>query len=298
MGKPIAARNKFPFGVNGIVVDAAVLKDGTKLNDIRISKQRSINVFDLLSADGATVYPFISLSGVDKSGAYLDKDASGSELTDALPNGTFCIGMEDAGTNVGFAIRLMLNKVTLADGSSLFITNYAGQSTVAVESVAVTPKTADIFVGSGVTLSASVTPSNATDKSVTWLSGTPSVATVSSTGLVLGVANGTSVITATTTDGSFTDTSTVTVTTAVASVTLAPKTATLSLAGTTTQQLTPTVLPATASVKTVTYTSSDDTKATVSASGLVTAVAIGSATITVHTDSGSKTDTAVITITA
>ena len=56
--------------------------------------------------------------------------------------------------------------------------------------------------GKTLQLSATVTPSNATDKSVIWQSSNTAVATVSSTGLVTAVANGTATITATTTDGS------------------------------------------------------------------------------------------------
>ena len=65
----------------------------------------------------------------------------------------------------------------------------------------------------------------------------------------------------------------------VTGITVAPTTATLSLAGTTTEQLTATLAPAGAT-GTITWTSSDDTVATVSNAGLVTAVAIGNAVIT------------------
>lgn len=60
-------------------------------------------------------------------------------------------------------------------------------------------------------LTATVTPSSATDKSVTWTSSNTSVATVSSTGLVKGVSSGSATITATTVDGAFTATCSVTV---------------------------------------------------------------------------------------
>ncbi len=56
-------------------------------------------------------------------------------------------------------------------------------------------------VGQTETLSATVTPSNATNKSVTWSSSNTAVATVSSAGVVTAVANGTAIITATTADG-------------------------------------------------------------------------------------------------
>lgn len=85
---------------------------------------------------------------------------------------------------------------------------------------------------------------------------------------------------------------------AVTGVTVAPKTVSLSLAGTTTQQLTPTVAPAGATNKAVTYQSSDATVASVNASGLVTALKAGTATITVKTTDGNKTDTCAVTVTA
>ena len=60
-------------------------------------------------------------------------------------------------------------------------------------------------------LTATLIPSNATNKAVTWSSNTPSIATVDSTGLVTAVADGTTTITVTTTDGGYTDTCVVTV---------------------------------------------------------------------------------------
>lgn len=301
MGKPIAGRNKSPFGVDGINVDAAVLSDGTQLTNVRISKQRSINVFDLISADGATLYPFVKITGVDATGANLSVADDAATLAGKLANGSFCISIVDtAGDVVGFAIRLLLNKVVLQDGSVQFLTDYTGQGelTVAVTGVTVAPSTLAVLVGGTSTLTATIAPVNATNKNVTWVSGTPGVATVSSAGLVTGVANGTSTVVATSVDGSFTSSSVVTVTTAVTGVTLAPATVTLSLTGTTTQQLTPTIAPATASNQAVTYISSAPGVATVSASGLVTAVAVGTATITVTTTDGSHTATSAITVNA
>ncbi len=69
-------------------------------------------------------------------------------------------------------------------------------------SVTVTPKTAELEVNNKITLSATVTPENATDKTIVWASSDTSVATVdAATGEVTAVAEGKAVITATTVDG-------------------------------------------------------------------------------------------------
>ena len=66
-------------------------------------------------------------------------------------------------------------------------------------------------MGDTETLTATVAPNDATDKSVTWTSSDTSVATVSNTGLVTAEASGTATITVKTTDGNKTDTCEVTV---------------------------------------------------------------------------------------
>jgi uncharacterized protein YjdB len=70
-----------------------------------------------------------------------------------------------------------------------------------------------VFQAAGLTaqLTASISPSNATDKNVTYHSSDPTVATVSSTGLVTARSNGSAVITVRTNDGGKTASCTVTV---------------------------------------------------------------------------------------
>ena len=83
--------------------------------------------------------------------------------------------------------------------------------TVAVTGVSLNPTSLTLTVGSSETLSASVSPDNATDKTVTWTTNKSSVATVSN-GKVTAVAEGSATITVTTNDGNKTATCTVTVT--------------------------------------------------------------------------------------
>lgn len=81
---------------------------------------------------------------------------------------------------------------------------------VSVSAVSVSPATATVKVGESVTLSATITPSDAAEKTITWTTSDDKVATVDA-GKVTGVAEGTATITATTKDGGKTATSTVTV---------------------------------------------------------------------------------------
>ena len=89
-----------------------------------------------------------------------------------------------------------------------------GAGDIDVTGVGVAPSTASIVEGSSLPLTATVTPANATDKSVAWTSSAEGVATVDEDGVVSAVAEGSATITATTTDGGFTDTCAVTVTAA------------------------------------------------------------------------------------
>lgn len=91
----------------------------------------------------------------------------------------------------------------------------SGGSVVHVTGVSLDQHTASVQAGQTVQLTATVSPNNATDKSVSWSSNNTSVATVNSSGLVTAVSAGTATITVTTTDGSYTDTCVVTVTAAV-----------------------------------------------------------------------------------
>lgn len=75
-----------------------------------------------------------------------------------------------------------------------------------VARVSLSSEEMNLPVGSAVQLSATISPSNASNKNITWSSSNTSVATVSSTGLVSGVSKGDATITVTTEDGSFTDT--------------------------------------------------------------------------------------------
>ncbi|MEX0274400.1 MAG: Ig-like domain-containing protein, partial [Flavobacteriaceae bacterium] len=172
-------------------------------------------------------------------------------------------------------------------------------ATVPVTGVTVSPVNATLTEGDTQQLSASVSPSNATDMGVSWSSSDTDVATVSTNGLVTAILEGNATITVTTDDGDFTATATITVeaaTISVTGVTVSPVNATLTEGDT--QQLSATVSPNNATDTGVSWSSSDTDVATVSSNGHVTAISEGNATITVTTDDGNFTATAAITVEA
>lgn len=167
---------------------------------------------------------------------------------------------------------------------------------VPVTGVTLNKTSTSLYVGNTETLTATVAPDNATDKTVTWTSSNPSVATVEN-GVVSAVAPGTAVITVTTADGTKTATCTVTVTVPVTGVTLSQTQASLYYNRTpNTLTLTATVAPDNATNKDVIWTSSDSAVATVDQNGVVTAVDRGTATITITTADGNYTATCTVTV--
>ena len=88
------------------------------------------------------------------------------------------------------------------DGSNLSATCAVSVTTVPVESVTLNRTELEMNEGSSYTLSATVLPSDAYDRSLTWTSSNPRVATVNYNGRVTAVGIGSTIVTATTNDGS------------------------------------------------------------------------------------------------
>ncbi len=162
---------------------------------------------------------------------------------------------------------------------------------VPVTSITLNRTNASLKAGETVTLTATVKPDDATDKTVTWSTSDATVATVSN-GVVTAKKVGSATITAKAGDKTATCAVTV-VATQVTSITLDRTSASLKAGETVT--LTATVKPDDATDKTVTWTTSDASVATVS-DGVVTAKKVGSATITAK--AGDKTATCAVTVVA
>ena len=179
-------------------------------------------------------------------------------------------------------------------GCSVYVTD----PNPSVKSVSLSESTLEIDLGENSTLTATVMPYNAVDKSVTWESSDTDVATVAN-GVITAVSVGETTITVTTVDGGFTATCIVTVvdnSIHVTGVSFENDTETIEQNDTIT--LVPIIAPTNATNTNVTWESSDTDVATVNSNGVVTGVMPGEATITVTTEDGNFTATCVITVTA
>lgn len=182
-----------------------------------------------------------------------------------------------------------------------FFATGCGSSTIAspppilVSAISI-PTVATVGVGSVASLTATILPSNASTRTLTWRSSNSSVATVNSSGVVTGIATGTAQITASSTDGSaiVSNAANVTVVQWVSKITL-PLTASVNAGSSTT--VSATVLPSNATNPALAWNSSNTAVATVSQSGVITGVAPGTAQITAVAIDGSNIVSNATTVT-
>ena len=188
----------------------------------------------------------------------------------------------------------------LVKSGQLTVDNPPCTVTVPVSSVSIAGGDVSLEVGASKQLSATVSPSNATDRAVSWKSSNTAVATVDASGNVKAVKAGTATVTATA--GGKSASVKVTVS---AQQTIIPVQS-VSISGTGVSggratinvgaglNLTATVSPSNATDKTVTWTTSNAAVATVDANGSVRGVKAGNAAITAT--AGSKTTSVIVTV--
>ena len=247
------------------------------------------------------------LNGVDKSFYVFDiewqeqtpvltlryeyKHGYGSSSTNAFRQLNFdyagnLIATGDPGLVV-FTLPTDNNLTCVPANSSLTVeTPFSGT----VEGVLLSEKEVALTKGQTFTLTATVLPEAATDKSVQWTSSNEAVATVSD-GVLTALKSGETTITVKTTVGELTATCKVVVTTPVTGVSLDKTEAEGNIGETITLQAT--VMPEDADNKAVLWSSSNEAVATV-ANGVVSLIGEGEATITVTTVDGAFTATCTI----
>ncbi len=182
--------------------------------------------------------------------------------------------------------RVIPNGDYLTDGGSSELILGTDIDIVDPTNITLNKSSVSLYEGDTQSLTATVSPSNATNKSVTWTTSNSSVATVSG-GTINAVGSGTAIITAKTVNG-LTASCTVKVTEnpdIIKPTGITLDKSSLEIKSGSTGTLTATVKPTNATNKTVTWTSSNPSVATVSG-GTVTAVSAGTTIITASTYNG------------
>lgn len=172
--------------------------------------------------------------------------------------------------------------------------NGSGGTTISVTGVTLTPAIAAIYAGNSTTLIASVLPTDATNKNVSWTSGNNSIATVNSAGVVTGISAGSSIITVTTEDGTYSSIATISVSSSPQSISISPDSSIVLVGSSIT--LTATVLPSNATNKNYTWSSNDTAIATVNTDGIVTGISAGKTTIYATLVDGGLYDSCTVTV--
>lgn len=218
----------------------------------------------------------------------LPENSSNKGVTWSSSNPSVC-----SVNNSGFVLALSYGNavITATSNDSGFISSSqitvpAPAQTIPVSTITISPSTVELQVNQTYQINPVIAPSNATRKTVVWLSSNESVASVSPTGLVTVRQNGTAVITVRTVDGGKTAALTISTTVAVTSVNINPMA--INLQVNQSYQLNAMVMPSNASNKQVTWSSSNISVADVSSSGVVTARQRGSAIIKATSIDGDK----------
>lgn len=200
----------------------------------------------------------------------------------------------------GTVDKLQADKAVIVKGNgTIYEKTDNVQISVSVTGVSLDKTEIVLVEGSSEKLTATVEPTNATNKNVTWSSDHEAIATVDQNGTVTARRGGQATITVTTVDGSKTATCTVRVRIQIGepvqSVGLNKTELALEVGKTGTLEAI--VEPSDATNKNVTWSSSNSEVATVD-NGVVTAVSAGTAIITVTTEDGAKTATCKVTVNA
>lgn len=155
---------------------------------------------------------------------------------------------------------------------------------IAVSSISLNQKSATLTVNNSVTLTATINPSDATDKSITWNSSNAKVATVNN-GVVTAKSVGTTTITAISSNGKRAKCNITVTKSSVPDISLNTSSVNLNIGNT--YNIVATISNTTN--KTLTWSSNNTSVATVDNNGLITAKRSGNAVITVTNGSISKT---------
>jgi uncharacterized protein YjdB len=201
------------------------------VSNITIPEQRTGNIYNKLAAwagNGKLVSANIPVTGIVLLPATLTlnvgspqqlaatitpANASNKNLSWTSDN-TAVATVSSTGMVTAVSVGTATITVTTEDGGKIATTAITTINQIFVSSISVNPATATIAMGNQQQLTATISPSNASNKNITWTSSDTNVATVNSLGLVSSVSAGTCNITVTTQDGEKT---------AIAAITVNPR---------------------------------------------------------------------------
>ena len=198
------------FNFSSIPSNANVTAFAVKIRCYRSSYQRTGDAYRLRLCSSASNNSVIS-------GTTTSTEIGTTESVITIPTGSLTWA-QLKGYGSGFSIEVVLSSSS-SQYPYVYVYGAEIEVTYSVETVHATgvtldKATASIEAGETTTLTETVAPSNATDKTVSWSTSNSSVATVSG-GVVTGVSAGSARITVTTNDGGYTAYCDVTVTTPV-----------------------------------------------------------------------------------
>ncbi len=259
-------------------------------------------------SDQVAVQVRIPVTGLTLSEDYLSMRPGESAVLEALvePVDATLQGVVWSSDTQSVATVDQAGRVTaVAEGEAVIAAvsqngGYRAECTVAVTSVPVTgitlsDESLELGLHGQVQLVATVSPANASNKSVIWFSDNANIASVSGSGLVTGNSGGSTHINAVSQDGGFQARCSINVKVPVTGIVLTP--VTLRIDKGTTSDLEVAVVPEQASDKRITWSSSNQAVATVGVDdGVVTGVGAGSAIITASTVDGGFQATCEVTV--
>ena len=190
------------------------------------------------------------------------------------------LGMKGAGAVLEDAASRRWTASLLAPDGRLYDVRTTSGDVLSVTGLRVEPDSADLRVGERVSLKAILSPSNATDKRVSWSVSKPSVVSMDASGNVLALAEGTTRVRATAADGVHSADCTIRVTRAAVlptALALTPQSLLLTVGGS--AALAISFTPPETTERAVTWSTSNPAVATV-LGGSVQAVGVGTARIT------------------
>ena len=225
-GDDVVAEGASPLEIKGIGANKSVAKgeyQAVRVEDDKESERVDIPAFKTLpiKVTGVTLAPN-NMTGTEgeKSNRQLTATVAPSNATNKKV--TYSVAPATDGLTVSTDGVLAWTADVPAGEYTVTVTTEDGKKTdtsklvlskpvIKVTGVTIAPKTAELEVGDIQQLSATVAPSNADDKSVSYASKAQGIASVDSKGLVTAKTAGEAEIVVTTTDGSKTDTCVVTV---------------------------------------------------------------------------------------